>query len=212
MKRTVIALALLMLLAGTAWAAPGDPRVVQGSLEWPTNLSAEPFLVIRGEDDHLYYVDLSSTQRRAPGTLTAGARMTVLGVEGGRPYELAALVFGPGDATSLGLAPPAPPTSQAAPSASIPSTGTAPVPGPEPMWRLDGAVQSVSGAILTLRTGDGRTYTVDASQLSTTTVAALRPGDRVTLFGVPRSDDKLVANGYIQTEPAAPAASPPARR
>ena len=80
------------------------------------------------------------------------------------------------------------------------------------MWRLDGAVQSVSGAMLTLRTPDGQTHTVDASQLNTTTIATLRPGDQVTLFGVPRSDDRLIANGYIRTEPAPPAASPPARR
>jgi len=136
--------------------------------------------------------------------------VAVLGVEGGRPYELAALAFEPGDATSLGLTPSAP--QPAPPSASIPSTATGSAPGPEPMWRLDGAVQSVSGAMLTLRTGDGQTHTVDASQLSTSTVAALRPGDQITLFGVPRSDDRLIANGYIRTEPAAPAASPPTRR
>jgi hypothetical protein len=52
---------------------------------------------------------------------------------------------------------------------------------------------------------------VDASQLSPGTVAGLRSGYRVTLFGVPRNDNKLVANGYIQAEPAEPAASPPSK-
>jgi hypothetical protein len=33
----------------------------------------------------------------------------------------------------------------------------------------------------------------------------------VILFGVPRNDNKLIANGYIQTEPVQPAASPPSR-
>jgi hypothetical protein len=79
------------------------------------------------------------------------------------------------------------------------------------MWRLDGAVQSVAGGMVTLRTDEGRTHRVDASQLSPGTISALRPGHRVMLFGVPRSDDKLVANGYIQTEPAQPAASPSTR-
>jgi hypothetical protein len=66
--------------------------------------------------------------------------------------------------------------------------------------------------MLTLGAGDGRTYTVDASRLGAATLAALRPGDRVTLFGVPRGDDKLVASGYIHTDPSTPAASSPSPR
>jgi hypothetical protein len=209
MMRFAIALTILALLAGTAHAAPGDPRVVQGTLEWPASLSAEPFVVIRGEDDRLYYVDISGAQRRVPGAVTAGARVAVLAVEGGRPYELAALAFGPGDATSLGLTAP---TAVPSPGTAIPSAAAAPTASPEPMWRLDGTVQSVSGTMVTLGTEDNRTFTVDASQLSPATLGALRPGDRVTLFGVPRRDDKLVANGYIQSEPAVPAASPPSTR
>jgi hypothetical protein len=206
MKRSlVLALAIIGLATGSAFAAPGDPRVVQGTLEWPQSLSAEPFVVIRAADGRLYYADVSTAQRRGSGALTAGSRVAALGVEGNRPFEIAALAFGPGDATSLGLTmPPAEPM----PSASVSSTALAPSPGSEPMWRLDGAVQSVSGPMVMLRTDDGRTYTVDATQLSPVTIGALRPGHRVTLFGVPRTDDKLIANGYIQTEPAQPAASP----
>jgi hypothetical protein len=208
MKCSVVALAILVLAAGTAQAAPGDPRVVQGSLEWPASLSNEPFVVIRGEDGRLYYTDITAAQRRVPGAVTIGSRVAVLGVEGSRPYELAALAFGPGDAASLGLtAPPAGP----APSASIPSTAPAPS-APEPMWRLDGSVQSVAGTAVTLRTHDGRTHTVHASQLSTITITALRAGDRITLFGVPRDDKRLIATGYIQSDAASPAASPPTTR
>ena len=82
----------------------------------------------------------------------------------------------------------------------------------DPMWRLDGTVQSLGGMLLTVQNDDGKTRTVDVSQLSPLTIQALRRGDRVTLFGVPRSDDKLVANGYVQTtELASPSASPRVR-
>ena len=50
MKRYLMVLAVLTFWAGAAYAAPGDPRLVQGSLEWPSTLSTEPFVVIRGED------------------------------------------------------------------------------------------------------------------------------------------------------------------
>jgi hypothetical protein len=76
------------------------------------------------------------------------------------------------------------------------------------MWRLDGTVQSVAGTNVTLRKSDARTVTVDLSQLNAETLRALRPGDRVALFGVPRKDRRLVANGYIQSEGAEPSASP----
>lgn len=206
MKRFLaLAIVILALATDSAFAAPGDPRVVQGTLEWPQNLSAEPFVVIRGADGRLYYADVSTAQRRGSGALTAGSRVAVLGIEGNRPFEMAALAFGPGDAASLGLTAPA---AEPSPAASISSTPPALSAGTEPMWRLDGAVQSISGSMVTLRTDDGRTHTVDASQLSPATIGALRQGNRVTLFGVPRTDDKLIANGYIQTDLTQPAASP----
>ena len=121
--------------------------------------------------------------------------------------------MGAGDAAALGLAPSgtlvsAPP----APSASVPSTAVTPGPPPEPMWRVDGTVQSVAGTTVTLRTSDSRTVSVDVSQLSDKTLGALRRGDRVSLFGVPRKDRRLVANGYIQSEAGSPAASPRSAR
>ena len=55
MKGFFSALAIATFLAlsvGPAQAAPGDPRVVQGTLEWPATFSAESFVVIRGEESN----------------------------------------------------------------------------------------------------------------------------------------------------------------
>jgi hypothetical protein len=209
MKRALLALAVLGLSSGSALAAPGDPRVVEGTLEWPATVSNEPFVVIRGSDGRSYYADISAAQRRTTDTMASGARVAVLGIEGGRPHEISGIAIGTGDASSLGLT-----TSSVsgAPSASIPSTAIAPAPPAEPLWRLDGTVQSITGSTVTLRTDNGRTPAVDLSQLSDKTLRALRPGDRVSLFGVPRKDNRLVANGYIQSEPVSPAASPRSTR
>jgi hypothetical protein len=210
MNRLLVAVVLVVVFAGVAQAAPGDPRVLQGVLEWPGSFSTEPFVVIRGEDGHLYYADLGSAQRRAPGALTAGSRVTVLGIEGNRPYEVAAMVIGIGDAASLGL-PPGSATPSSTSTAAEPAT-TLPAAPSEPMWRLDGTVQSVAGKIVTLRTAQGGTSTVDLSQLGESTVRSLRAGDQVSLFGVPRDDRRLVASGYVQHEPVPPSASPRSTR
>ena len=189
-RSLIISVVLITLSSGTALAAPGDPHIVQGTLEWPTTVTTEAFAVIRGDDGRTYYTDLASAQRRTPGPLTAGSRVSLLGIEGSRPHELAAMAIGTGDAASLGLAP-----------------SFTPAPA-EPMWRVDGTVQSVAGTSITLSTADGRTSTVDVSHLSDSTVRTLRPGERVSLFGVPRQDRRLIANGYIQSESVPPAASP----
>lgn len=207
MKRSLVALAILGLSAGAAAAAPGEPRVLQGTLEWPATVANEPFVVLRGEDGRLYYADISGAQRRTPDPMRSGSRIAVVGLEGARPHEIAAIAVGAGDAASLGLTPPS-----ATASASIPSTAVTPGPPPEDMWRLDGTVQAVSGKSVTLRRADGKTVSVDASQLDDTTLHALRSGDRVSFFGVPRKDRRLIANGYIQSERTEPSASPGSSR
>jgi len=203
---TALVLTTVVLTTAPAPAAPGDPRVVQGTLEWPATVSSEPFVVIRGDDGRFYYADIGSAQRRTPGPLTSGTRVAVVGVEGGRPYEVAGLAIGAGDASSLGLVMPG--GSPASPPVSVPSAATASSASSEALWRLDGTVETVSGSTVVLRTENGRMHSVDASQLSDKTLTALQPGDRVSLFGAPRKDRRLVANGYIQSEFATPAASP----
>ena len=212
MKRFLFALATLGLSAGAAVATPGDPRVLQGTLEWPATITNEAFVVMRGEDGRLYYTDISAAQRRIVDPMTSGSRMAVLGVEGSRPYEISALVIGAGDAASLGVTPSGTTTVSAPPPPPAPPASAIASPPSEPMWRVDGTVQTITEGRVTLRRSDSDSVTVDVSNLSDRTLAALRPGDRVSLFGVPRKDNRLVANGYIQSEAASPSASPSSRR
>ena len=197
----ILALAILGLSTGTTLAAPGEPRVVQGTLEWPAAVSTQPFVVIRGDDGRMYYADINSAQRRTPGQLAAGSRVAVLGIEGSRPYEIAGIAIGAGDAAALGLVPGA----SSEPSASVVSGSAAPA---EDMWRVDGTVETVNGSTVGLRGLDGRTRSVDLSQLSESTWRTLRPGERISVFGAPRDDRRLIANGFIQAEGPPPAASP----
>jgi hypothetical protein len=198
----ILALAILGLSTGTTLAAPGEPRVVQGTLEWPAAVvSTQPFVVIRGDDGRMYYADINSAQRRTPGALAAGSRVAVLGIEGSRPYEIAGIAIGAGDAAALGLVPGA----SSEPSASVASGSVAPA---EDMWRVDGTVETVNGSTVGLRGLDGRTRSVDLSQLSESTWRTLRPGERISVFGAPRDDRRLIANGFIQAEGPPPAASP----
>ena len=197
----ILALAILGLSTGTTLAAPGEPRVVQGTLEWPAAVSTQPFVVIRGDDGRMYYADINSAQRRTPGQLAAGSRVAVLGIEGSRPYEIAGIAIGAGDAAALGLVPGA----SSEPSASVVSGSAAPA---EDMWRVDGTVETVNGSTVGLRGPDGRTRSVDLSQLSESTWRTLRPGERISVFGAPRDDRRLIANGFIQAEGPPPAASP----
>src|SRR5215813_13072751 len=88
-------------------AAPGptDPRLIQGTLEWPPALSGgETFIVVRGGDGRVYYADVMAAQRHVQGALNAGSRITVVGLEGIKPHEIVAVALGSGDAAALSLA------------------------------------------------------------------------------------------------------------
>jgi hypothetical protein len=142
MKFSAVALILSVVLGGPALAAPGDPRLIQGTLEWPAALSGgESFIVLRGDDGRVYYADVVAAQRRVQGAVSGGSRMAILGLEGTRPYEILAVALASGDAAALSLAlaqptPTAPPTLAAAASTPTlspqPSTPAAPVVLPAP--------------------------------------------------------------------------------
>jgi len=104
MKRGIVVLSVALPLCSPAHAAPGDPRLVQGILEWPTKLTVEPFLVIRTSDGQWLYTDVRAARHLESAPLTAGTRVTVLGREATRPFEITAAALGAGDAAALTLA------------------------------------------------------------------------------------------------------------
>ncbi len=207
MTRWLLTLGVLASLTGMASAAPGDPRTVQGSLEWPATLEeTSRFIVVRTDDGRAVYVNVAGA-RRAPGGVTSGRRISVLGVEGLQPHEVVASRVGPDDSALAGDAFPDPGVVSASPRTDVPAAAPT-----EPLWHLRGSVQSISGSSLVLRTRDGATHTVDVTNLSQATRSTLRPGTKISLYGVPRTDRRLVATGFVQSEPLTPAASPRTNR
>ena len=221
--------AAILLVAAPALAAPGDPRILRGSLEWPTTLSAEPFIVVRGDDGHSYYADVSAAKRMSPGSIAG--RISLVGVEGNQAHEIAAVVVGAGDSALTYATPTVPTPSPAAPAdpssltrqavpaprpaavASSPDTSAAPATttevapvatgpgGSDDLWQVRGKITAVSPREFVVETRPGETVRVDVSKLSAWTRDSVRAGDEVKLFGVGQNNHRLVANGFIQEVP-----------
>jgi len=104
MKRGIVVLTVGLACASPVHAAPGDPRLIEGVLEWPAQLTVEPFLVIRTNDGGWLYADVEAAKRFGDEMLAAGARLTVIGREASRPFEITANALGPGDVTALARA------------------------------------------------------------------------------------------------------------
>src|SRR5437870_12769430 len=105
MRRGIVALSVVVLVASAAHAAPGDPRLIQGVLEWPAKLTAEPFVVIRTDDGRWYYTEIKNAKRLESGPLTSGGRAAILGTAAAKPPETTPIPVGPGAAAGPGLAP-----------------------------------------------------------------------------------------------------------
>src|SRR5262249_35782425 len=100
MKRGIVVLTVGLACSSPVYAAPGDPRLIEGVLEWPAQLTVEPFLVVRTKDGGRLYADVEAAKRLGSEMLTAGARLTVIGREASRPFEITAASPGPGDRAS----------------------------------------------------------------------------------------------------------------
>jgi len=219
MRRWIVVLAVLSVSAPCADAAPGDPRLVQGILEWPAALTVEPFLVVRSEDGRWYYAEVKDAKRLGSAPVSAGARVTVLGTEGTRPHEITALAVSSGDAAALALAlvprlTPTPVTTSS-PTTEPPRPSTSAVAKPASALRwsdVRGTVHSLAGQELVVRTEDGQLVPVDLSDLRGAAVS-LTPGSSIVVYGS-AGDEKFHAIGLIQHEPrmpVSPVAAPPRR-
>ena len=217
LTRAVVITFALAIVPAITHANPGDRRVVQGTLVWSPGAAAEPFVIVRANDGKYYVADLSAAQSR--GNINVGDRISVVGVEGARPFEVATAVIGAGD-SALSVPSPAPatqsPTTAASPSASPPTMtppGAPAAPATERTWRqLDGKVQSVSKTQLTLREATGGTVSVDVSRLTGDLAGVVQAGDDVTVFvTAAEGDDRLLAVGFVHAEPATGSALPRGR-
>ena len=229
MKSAAIALTFIVALAAPALGAPGDPRLIQGKLEWPPALSGnEPFIILRGDDGRVYYADVMAAQRYTQGTLSAGSPAALIGLESTKPHEIIAVALGSGDTAALSLAlaqvtqiasstalppsalpaPPAPPLAPAAAPSPLPpqrlEEGRPPQPGDNaPSVTIRGTVYGLAGQSVFIRRDDGRVVVVDIAKLDPTTAQRLRPGSPVVVVAVPVAN-KFQATGLMEQEPSKP--------
>jgi len=225
MKFSAIALAFTVVLAGPAVAAPRDPRLIQGVLEWPSALTGgEPFLVVRGDDGRVHYADVMAAQRHVQATVSAGSHIALLGLESTKPHEIVAVALGSGDAAALSLAlaqgtpttptppppalttsaavvPPAPPAPPAVPAAVAPARPEEkpPARGDVGQWvKFRGSVQGIAGQNLYVKRDDGRVVMVDVSRLDPGTATRYRLGSSVTVVAFPVGN-KFLATSIAET-------------
>ena len=157
----VFAVCATLLVLGmplTVGADPGDPRLVSGVLEWPVVATSTPFVIIRGDNGVLYYVSVAAARRA--GAVKAGARVSVLGIEGPTTHEIRAVGMGSGPTAEAALADlqaaPAPvaatpttaapspaaitpPTASTIPAATTPAASGAPTPAAAPASEMAAA-------------------------------------------------------------------------
>jgi hypothetical protein len=205
MKKLPFLLIAWLVGPGIAAAAPGDPVALRGTLAWPPVLAAEPFVVVRADDGRFFYVDVARADRRSGQGLRAGERLSLLGVEGSRPWEVGAVALAPGDAALV--VPPTPSEPAASPPTEGVATGTptmatgAPRAAESRPWeRIEGTVQSVSGRTVVVRRADGQTVRVDVGRLALDRSRDLAPGTRITLFTVTEGDGRPTAVGLVRSD------------
>jgi preprotein translocase subunit YajC len=149
----------------------GTVREVQGST-----------LTLRADDGRRLTVDMSKVGTEIQRNLQRGDRVTVAAHEVSGNQVRAEFIQKNSSAGS--------------PSASPSSRSV-----DEKDWqRIHGTVENVKGSRLTLKADDGRTLDVDMRDVSPEIRRALTQGERVTVAGFYRGDDRNVTARFIQQE------------
>jgi hypothetical protein len=219
MTLAMIAILLAAFLTSPALAAPGDPRFVQGTLEWPSTLTREPVIIVRGDDGHAYYCDVTDAVRHRAEGLRVGGRVSVLGLEAARSHELTSIVIGTGDAASLARAlsqnlvrPPAPAPAPPPPVAATPPPPPAAVqpPAPEkPATPPPAAAPDPAAAPLVI-VGSGIGPTAPATPAAPSTAAAPAAAAATPAHSAPEAAPPAVAAASPSSPATTAAASAPA--
>jgi hypothetical protein len=136
---------------------------------------------------------LDTSQVRGLPSFAANEPATLIYEQGPR-QEILMVWIEPGDAPAAAAAPAnAPPTAPGSPTGSPPLSSDRTAAAPPDAQRLEGVVETVGLAELTLQTTEGRRVPVETHGVDQATVASVRPGDQVVVTGTPTPDNRFQA-------------------
>jgi hypothetical protein len=200
MRFIVTALVMSLALVGTAQAGPGDVahpgQVGSGVQVVQAPTSTGNTLVMNGWSlprDHQYEVWDPSARTFSPVDVNSIPSRVERG-EWILDRTGSAWVFHPdiGGRNAKYF-------TQASPSASAPA-------GSQGAWQhVHGTVTKAEGSTLTFRADDGRTLTVDMSQVNASVQKGLTPGEGATVVGFPGAQGNQFTARYIQQDSSDPA-------
>jgi hypothetical protein len=195
--RVALAIAVVALtfgFASLAGAAPGDYRLMTGTIVWPADVTVERVIVIQGDDGVTHFAELAPAETFPRARV--GDRVSIIGREGFQPTQI---LF-----AQLGHREDAPPPG-ALPLAVALAPATDVRESPD---LVIGTVDSVSGRTLRLTNRHGHRIDVDVAAIDLGLRQDLRPGDAVTIFAPTRISGLPVAAGILVDHAASPSALP----
>ena len=192
------AVGAVLWLASLADAAPGDYRVVTGTILWPAQVVSERTIVIQGDDGVTHFTELALAESFS--RLGAGDRVSLIAREGFQPNQLLFAQLQLREDVDK-------------------STGPAAMPGivgsasnvtdiRESPDVVAGVVDAVQARGVSITTHRGTRVLVDVSKLDADIRRDLRPGDQVTLYTPMRVNGHPVASGIVVGHASAPSALP----